>query len=66
MSSARPPGGIATGWSTSFNRDRPYDEFARLQLAGDVLRPTTPTRSRRPASWSPGPMTPSARTSSRW
>ena len=23
----------------SFNRDRPYDEFARLQLAGDVLRP---------------------------
>ena len=23
----------------SFNHDRPYDEFARLQLAGDVLRP---------------------------
>ena len=23
----------------SLNRDRPYDEFARLQLAGDVLRP---------------------------
>jgi hypothetical protein len=23
----------------SFNRDRPYDEFARLQLAGDVLHP---------------------------
>ncbi len=23
----------------AFNRDRPYDEFARLQLAGDVLRP---------------------------
>jgi Protein of unknown function (DUF1553)/Protein of unknown function (DUF1549)/Planctomycete cytochrome C/Concanavalin A-like lectin/glucanases superfamily len=27
----------------SFNRDRPYDEFARLQLAGDVLRPGDPT-----------------------
>ncbi len=26
----------------SFNRDRPYDEFARLQLAGDVLRPDDP------------------------
>ena len=24
----------------SFNRDRPYDEFARLQIAGDVLNPT--------------------------
>ena len=23
----------------SFNRDRPYDELSRLQLAGDVLRP---------------------------
>ena len=23
----------------ALNRDRPYDEFARLQLAGDVLRP---------------------------
>jgi Protein of unknown function (DUF1549)/Protein of unknown function (DUF1553)/Planctomycete cytochrome C/Concanavalin A-like lectin/glucanases superfamily len=23
----------------SFNHDRPYDDFARLQLAGDVLRP---------------------------
>jgi hypothetical protein len=23
----------------AFNRDMPYDEFARLQLAGDVLRP---------------------------
>ena len=26
----------------SLNRDRPYDEFARLQLAGDVLRPDDP------------------------
>ena len=26
----------------SFNRDMPYDEFARLQLAGDVLRPANP------------------------
>lgn len=23
----------------SFNRDRPYDEFARMQIAGDVLNP---------------------------
>ena len=26
----------------ALNRDRPYDEFARLQLAGDVLRPDDP------------------------
>ncbi len=26
----------------SLNRDRPYDDFARLQLAGDVLRPADP------------------------
>ena len=26
----------------SFNRDRPYDEFARLQVAGDVLRKDDP------------------------
>jgi Protein of unknown function (DUF1553)/Protein of unknown function (DUF1549)/Planctomycete cytochrome C/Concanavalin A-like lectin/glucanases superfamily len=26
----------------ALNRDRPYDEFARLQLAGDVLRPLDP------------------------
>jgi hypothetical protein len=26
----------------SLNRDRPYDEFARLQLAGDILRPGDP------------------------
>jgi len=26
----------------AFNRDLPYDEFARLQLAGDVLRPDDP------------------------
>ena len=25
------------------NRDRPYDEFARLQLAGDVIRPDDPS-----------------------
>ncbi len=27
----------------SLNRDRPYDEFVRLQLAGDVLRPDDPS-----------------------
>jgi hypothetical protein len=27
----------------SMNRDRPYDEFVRLQLAGDVLRPDDPS-----------------------
>ncbi len=27
---------------TAFNRDLPYDEFVRLQLAGDVLRPEDP------------------------
>lgn len=27
---------------TAFNRDLPYGEFARLQLAGDVLRPGDP------------------------
>lgn len=27
----------------AFNRDMPYDEFARLQLAGDVLRPEDPS-----------------------
>ncbi len=27
---------------SAFNRDLPYDEFARLQLAGDVLRPNDP------------------------
>lgn len=26
----------------AFNRDVPYDEFARLQIAGDVLRPNDP------------------------
>ena len=26
----------------ALNRDRPYDEFARLQLAGDVIRPDDP------------------------
>jgi hypothetical protein len=26
----------------AFNRDLPYDEFARLQLAGDVFRPNDP------------------------
>ncbi len=26
----------------AFNRDMPYDEFVRLQLAGDVLRPDDP------------------------
>jgi hypothetical protein len=26
----------------AFNRDLPYDEFARLQIAGDVLRPDDP------------------------
>ena len=26
----------------AFNRDLPYDEFARLQIAGDVLRPGDP------------------------
>jgi hypothetical protein len=26
----------------SFNRDLPFDEFARLQIAGDVLRPDDP------------------------
>ncbi len=26
----------------AFNRDLPYDEFARLQVAGDVLRPDDP------------------------
>jgi Protein of unknown function (DUF1553)/Protein of unknown function (DUF1549)/Planctomycete cytochrome C/Concanavalin A-like lectin/glucanases superfamily len=26
----------------SLNCDRPYDEFARMQLAGDVVRPDTP------------------------
>jgi Protein of unknown function (DUF1553)/Protein of unknown function (DUF1549)/Concanavalin A-like lectin/glucanases superfamily/Planctomycete cytochrome C len=26
----------------AFNRDMPYDEFARLQLAGDLLRPADP------------------------
>jgi len=26
----------------AFNRDMPYDEFARLQIAGDVLRPGKP------------------------
>jgi hypothetical protein len=26
----------------ALNRDRPYDEFARLQLAGDVLEPNEP------------------------
>jgi hypothetical protein len=26
----------------AFNRDRSYDEFARLQLAGDVIRPNDP------------------------
>jgi hypothetical protein len=25
---------------TAFNRDLPYDEFARLQIAGDVIRPS--------------------------
>ena len=39
----------------ALNRDLPYDEFARLQIAGDVLRPGRPERhhghrlSRRPA-----------------
>ena len=27
---------------SAFNRDLPYDEFVRLQLAGDVLRPDDP------------------------
>jgi len=27
----------------AFNRDLPYDEFARLQIAGDVLRPDDPS-----------------------
>lgn len=27
----------------AFNHDLPYDEFARLQLAGDVLRPNDPS-----------------------
>ncbi len=27
----------------AFNRDLPYDEFARLQLAGDVMRPSNAT-----------------------
>ena len=27
----------------AFNRDLPYDEFARLQLAGDILRPDDPS-----------------------
>ena len=27
----------------ALNRDRPYDEFARLQLAGDVIRPDDPS-----------------------
>ena len=26
----------------ALNRDLPYDEFARLQIAGDILRPTDP------------------------
>ncbi len=26
----------------ALNRDLPYDEFARLQLAGDVIRPEDP------------------------
>lgn len=26
----------------AFNRDLPYDEFARLQIAGDILSPTDP------------------------
>ena len=30
----------------ALNRDLPYDEFARLQLAGDVLRPEDPGRGR--------------------
>ena len=30
----------------AFNRDMPYDEFVRWQLAGDVLRPTDPAALR--------------------
>ncbi len=47
----------------ALNRDLPYDDFARLQLAGDAVRPDDPRASRRPASSSPAPTTPSARTS---
>ena len=39
----------------ALNRDLPYDEFARLQIAGDVLRPgDDDRRSSPPASSSPG------------
>ena len=39
----------------ALNRDLPYDEFARLQIAGDVLRPErSQRRSSPPASWSRG------------
>ena len=41
----------------AFNRDKPYDQFVREQLAGDILareavrRRTTPNRSSPPAFW---------------
>ncbi len=36
----RPAAWLYRDWVVdSLNHDRPYDEFARLQLAGDVLRP---------------------------
>ena len=41
----------------ALNRDLPYDEFARLQIAGDVLRPADPVRSSPRASSSAGPST---------
>ena len=47
----------------ALNRDRPYDEFARLQLAGDVSGPMTRRPSKQRASWSPVPMTPRVKAS---
>ena len=57
LSRSRRPPATATTSSTRSTRDKPYDQFVREQLAGDILARdgagarSTPSRSSPPASW---------------
>ncbi len=53
----RTPGGIATTSSTPFNNDKPYDQFIREQIAGDLL-PAELAGGKAPSSWSPPAFSP--------